>query len=362
MTLCLNMIVRNESLIIAETLAHVLEHFPITSWVVHDTGSEDGTPEIVEDFFAARELPGKLVRQAWVDFGTNRQLAFEDAAGMAGHVLFFDADDRVEGRIPPLPGDCDSLTLNMKRDATIYPAKLIVRNNGTFRWRGVIHEGLYFTGVAENHRHLDGDYVIASRSEGARSRDASTYYRDARTLVQAIGSLAESDRDLLPRYTFYCANSWRDAQAPREAIAWYRSRIELGGWADEVYLSWLGLGIELEKVGEQEEAILAYLSGHDVCPDRAECLYHLVRLRRRRSEFETALLFARAGRQISLPSSSRLFVWADIYAYWMDFEYLSCLKALGRLEAEGGAAVEALRGSSAPRHLWDLLGIDVLAA
>ena len=355
------MIVRNECAIIAQTLAHVLDKFPVTSWVIHDTGSDDGTPAIIEQFFAARELPGRLVCRDWVDFGTNRQLAFEDAAGMADFVLFFDADDRVEGHVPPLPQHCDSITLNMKRGATVYPAKLIVRNDGRFRWRGVIHEGLYLTAGEESHCHLAGDYVVASRSDGARSRDASTYYRDARTLVEAIGSLAEADRDLLPRYTFYCANSWRDARAPREAIAWYRGRIELGGWVDEVYLSWLGLGIELEKVGEQGEAMLAYLSGQDVCPDRAECLYHLARLRRHRGEFETALIFARAGRNIPMPSVSRLFVWADVYEYWMDFEYLSCLKALGRLDAESGGAADALRRSPAPRDLLDMLGIDAVA-
>lgn len=287
----------------------------------------------------------------------NRQYALEDAQGLADFVLFFDADDRFEGRLPALPSDADSLTLNMRRAGTLYPAKAIVRNDGSYRWRGVVHEGLYFqSGRTEKVRHVAGDYAIVSQSAGARSRDPGTYYRDARLLADAIENLAEVDRDLLPRYTFYCANSWRDAHVPREAVAWYRRRIALGGWKDEVYCSYLGLGIELDKIGDRDGALLAFLSGQEVCPERAECLYQLARLQRGRGALQSALLFAREGRERPMPGADRLFVWRDVYSYWLDYEYLLCLKALGRI-AEGQAALDRMRASNAPSHLFQLIGV-----
>jgi hypothetical protein len=43
--ICLNMIVRNEAHIIAETLDSVARY--ITSWVIVDTGSNDGTQNLI---------------------------------------------------------------------------------------------------------------------------------------------------------------------------------------------------------------------------------------------------------------------------------------------------------------------------
>ncbi|NPD17779.1 hypothetical protein HOY34_21675, partial [Xinfangfangia sp. D13-10-4-6] len=254
--------------------------------------------------------------------------------------------------------DVDAMTLNTRRGSTLYPSKLIVRNDGSFRWRGVVHEGLYFKGQGqEKVRHIEGDYAVINQSAGARSRDPSTYYRDARALVQAIETLPAEDQDLLPRYTFYCANSWRDAHAPQEAIGWYRKRIALGGWKDEVCLSWLGLGIELTKTDNPDEALLAFLSGYETSPDRAECLYQAARLERMRKRPQLALLYAEKGRRCPMPDAGRLFVWRDVYRYWLNFEYLLCLKDLGR-PAEGHEALQQMREARAPDHLYALLGLS----
>lgn len=355
MQLCLNMIVRDEAEVIVDTLDHIIAHFPIASWVIHDTGSNDDTPNLIRKYFENLKLPGKLIQCEWKSFGENRQWALETARGHGNYVLFFDADNRIEGDVPKITPTAHSFTLNMRRSGVVYPVKAVVRNDGSYVWRGVIHEALYYRGKEpEVTRHLDGDYVIVSQSIGARSKDAGTYYRDATILSRAIETISDEDRDLLPRYTFYCANSWRDAQCPREAAHWYRRRIALAGWVDEVYCSWLGLGIELEKSGEDPAALDAYMSGHNVSPDRAECLYHAARLLRRRGNHCMALIFAAAGRTIKVPSTERLFVWRDIYQYWMDFEYLMCLVHLGRLK-EGNEAIERMRLNNAPSHLFDMI-------
>lgn len=353
MDLCLNMIVRDEAEGIAETLANILDYFPVVTWVIHDTGSRDDTVGIIETFFANRGIPGTLRKRAWENFGANRQYALEDAKGRAPFILFFDADDRISGNRPDLDESYDALMLNTHRDGVIYPVKAIVRD-GAYRWRGVVHEGLYPIGPEGRVGHVHGDYIIESRRAGPRSKDQTTYYRDAMTLVAALADLSPEDEDLRARYTFYCANSWRDANVPREAAYWYRQRIALNGWADEVYLSWLGLGIELIRTGETDQAILAFLSGQDRCPERAECLYQLARNLRLRGRPETALIFAREGMSKPLPDPSRLFVWHDVYAFWLVFEYLMCLKDLGRSN-EGQEALSRLRTSAAPRHLLDVL-------
>src|SRR3954471_9644974 len=65
---CLNMIVKNEALVIARCLSAVRPL--IDSWVIVDTGSSDGTQEIVREVLG--DLPGELIERSWRDFASNR--------------------------------------------------------------------------------------------------------------------------------------------------------------------------------------------------------------------------------------------------------------------------------------------------
>lgn len=359
MDLCLNMIVRDEAEGIAETLANILDYFPVVTWVIHDTGSCDNTVEIIETFFATRNIPGTLRKRTWENFGANRQFALEDAKGRAPFILFFDADNRISGSRPVLDDSYGALMLNTRRDGVVYPIKAIVRD-GAYRWRGVVHEGLYPVGPEGPVGHVHGDYTIESRRAGARSKDQATYYRDAMALVTALENLSPEDEDLRARYTFYCANSWRDAHAPNEAAAWYKKRLTLGGWTDELYLSWLGLGIERVKTNARAAAIESFLSGTELCPERAECFYHLARYLRLWGKPEAALQFARRGLQCPPPDDSRLFVWRDVYRFWMDFEYLHCLRDLGRSEDGMVRSLAHMKANGAPKQLFRILGVDIV--
>src|SRR5689334_16676887 len=57
-SLCLNMIVKNETANLERCLGALADH--VTCWVIGDTGSTDGTQAMVKSFFAARNLPGEL--------------------------------------------------------------------------------------------------------------------------------------------------------------------------------------------------------------------------------------------------------------------------------------------------------------
>lgn len=74
-TICLNMIVKNESHVIAKTLGNILDHIPISFYVISDTGSTDDTEQIIKDFFAQRNIPGHVTNDPWHDFATNRSIA-----------------------------------------------------------------------------------------------------------------------------------------------------------------------------------------------------------------------------------------------------------------------------------------------
>ena len=62
-SICLNMIVKNESEIITRCLDSVKDL--IDYWVISDTGSTDGTQQIITDYFKQHNIPGLLLENAW---------------------------------------------------------------------------------------------------------------------------------------------------------------------------------------------------------------------------------------------------------------------------------------------------------
>ena len=91
--LCLNMIVRNESHVIRETLESVVRY--VDYYVISDTGSTDDTVGIIKGFFDDRGVPGEVHHDEWLDFGHNRSLALKHAHGKSKYIWVIDADDVV---------------------------------------------------------------------------------------------------------------------------------------------------------------------------------------------------------------------------------------------------------------------------
>src|SRR5262245_49038382 len=87
-SICLVMIVRNESAVVRRCLDSVKG--VISHWVICDTGSTDDTAIIIEE--TLKGIPGTLYRTPWVDFGHNRSLALQLARGKADYHLLIDAD------------------------------------------------------------------------------------------------------------------------------------------------------------------------------------------------------------------------------------------------------------------------------
>jgi len=80
-TLCLNMIVKNESNIIERLLSSVVDI--IDCYCICDTGSDDNTIEIITKFFEKHNKPGKIVEKPFINFCVNRNYAIQQAIHMA---------------------------------------------------------------------------------------------------------------------------------------------------------------------------------------------------------------------------------------------------------------------------------------
>ena len=70
--------------------------FHITGYILCDTGSTDGTPEVAESLFNKLNITGVVEHHEWKDFSHNRNLCLESGQRLLGDVcdywLLLDAD------------------------------------------------------------------------------------------------------------------------------------------------------------------------------------------------------------------------------------------------------------------------------
>ena len=332
MKICLNMIVKNEAPVIRRCLDSVRPY--IDRWVIVDTGSTDGTQDIIRAHLA--DIPGELHERPWRDFAHNRTEALELARGTADYLLFIDADEVLRGpdafAWPALAAD--AYFLHAEYAGTVYSRCALVSTRLAWRWVGVLHE--YLTSTPEAQKgHLDWPRIVVSH-DGARARDPDTYRKDAEVLEKALRD--EPDN---ARYAFYLAQTWRDAGEPLKARAAYRRRAAMPGWDEETFEA-------LYEIGRMSEALrapigeiqAAFLAAYQFRPRRAEPLYQLARFHRERGEFALAYLFARQAAAIPRPADL-LFV--DDAAYlWRSLDELSVAASYVDALDEGRAVIERL--------------------
>jgi len=269
MTLCLNMIVKNEGHIIKETLTKLLLKVKFDYYVICDTGSTDDTINIIKQFFYEMSIPGEIHLHMWKDFGYNRTLALEAAYKKTDYLLVFDADDSIEGNfiLPDLT--LDGYTLKFGENNSSYERMCLIKNNLKWKYNGVLHEYLSCeTSISEGK--ILGDYYIISGRTSSRNNDPKKYIKDAEILEKGYYESLKNGDNLHNRYVYYCANSYNDAGMKEKAIEWYKKTLISVGWFDERYNSCLKL---YELTGNKDYLVESY--HHN--PRRIEAICSLVR-------------------------------------------------------------------------------------
>ncbi len=316
------MIVRNEAHIIEELIASVAGL--IDCWVIVDTGSDDGTQELIRRCMKDRRIPGELHERPWRNFGENRSEALALAQGHADYIWVMDADDVVIGEVDFAALTEDAYEMRFK-DGLGYWRRQLFRDGLPWRYEGVLHEfSVCDAPFAE--RRLEGDYHIHSRRLGSRSRDPGKYRRDAEILQ------AEVDRDPdNARNVFYLAQSYFDAGDYAQARRWYERRAEMGGWKEEVFVALYRSAGAMERLGESWASVQErYLQAWNARPCRAEPLHAIARHYRMTQVYPLGLLFAQCAAQLPLPAAERLFVPEAVYNWQSLDEWAVCASWLGR--------------------------------
>ncbi len=342
-TICLSMIVKDEAAVIRRCLDSVLPI--IDSWAIVDTGSTDGTQEIVAEHM--RDLPGTLAERPWVDFAHNRNEALDLARERADYVLTIDADEVLEYAdgfaLPAL--DADSYQLEVRYGPSSYLRKQLVRAALPWRYSGVVHEYLECS-EPTGEDFLAGVRTVPHR-DGARARDPETYRRDAELLEHAL-----IDQPGNTRYVYYLAQSYRDAGDLEAAAATYRRRAEMGGWREEAWHALYQAAQLEEQLGRPwGDVMQTYLDAHEHTPDRAGPLFRVGLHYQQLGQRQLAHLFLRRAMEIPEPGLGRLFVERQIYEFARAFEYVIACYHVGEYATAIATANELLRSPFLPPDL-----------
>ena len=328
-TLC--MIVKNETHIIKDCLASMLPY--IDRYDITDTGSTDGTPELIKEFMDEYDVPGEVYLSDWKGFGLSRTEALRNCDGKADYCWMIDADDKIEGdfKYPPL-GQHDSIAIRLGRPDFSWFRNQIFKTGMNWQYTGVLHE--YAECKDKKPEELKiikwgdegGRYYVNARTLGARNvgiEPKEKYSRDAETLLSALTN--EEDPYYSPnnvRYQFYLAQSYFDSQQWEKAEEAYKKRTEMGEWEEEIFFSYFRIGI-IKAITKQSwpEIKEAFLEAWNFRPTRAEPLYEISRGYRAQDKPKLAYIYARMGIELRYPQNDILFLAQDVYDWRMLDEF-----------------------------------------
>ena len=193
--ICLNMIVRNEAHIVHQVLDCVAPY--ISYWVIVDTGSDDGTQDVIRSHMADLAIPGELHERPWQNFGVNRSQALALAQGCGDFIWVIDADDLVMGTpdFSNLTADAYELGFGDSNGITVWRPQ-VFRDGLPWRYLGVTHEYVSCSQPLECRR------IVTERTLNSFLNTCLDRSRIGRFLVVDAGLWAEDRAILLEKYRF----------------------------------------------------------------------------------------------------------------------------------------------------------------
>lgn len=273
-SICLHMIVKNESHVIERALNSVKSL--IKYWIIVDTGSTDDTREKIQKIMEG--VPGELHERPWVGFGHNRTEALHLAKPHGDYLLVLDADDWLEYdsgfTLPEAESEVYTACWEFNKSFQ-YTKPLLVKSSLPWYWKGVFHEYLTMEPAKkiESEKFLSNiRYVVGGG--GARSLDPKKSHHSAMILEQALREEPENSR-----YAFYLAESYRESGQLSKAIMAYQKFLSMPGWDQEVYWALIQMGLVQKQMNWPWESVsMSFFKAYAYRAFRAEAVYFLAEL------------------------------------------------------------------------------------
>lgn len=374
--LAIVIMVKNEAEVIIPTLQPFIDA-GIQSFLVYDTGSIDGTPQKIRDYFIACNVgDAHIIEEPFIDFATSRNRALDLAEEIfteATFLLMLDAEwyiHHVDELITfcrkhknniadECSGSCYLMRLFTVEDSINNYVIRLIRRNHHVRYYGPVHETIAYTpsGIVP-----DSVYFEYAPQKTGKQKSKERLARDYALLKKNYEKDPTDTRTL-----FYLGQTCQFMQDWQQAIFFYQKRLEIGQVSEEHYLSAYRIGYAIEYIMQSQEggiqhyqwydALHYYLKAHQILPYRAEPLFRIACYYIRNNQHATAYLFALRAAQLPFPEKDGLFVEKKIYDY-LRYDILGqCALYAGEIAIGKAAILKAMETAPDDPHLHHNLNL-----
>jgi len=330
------MICKNEKKRILVTLESVKKY--VQSIIVYDTGSDDGTQDIIKSFCNTNKITlhfkqGDAVPPEDFDFSVARNilLDFADTFLDVEYLLLMDVNDELKGgdkliqfAKKMLPEKYSSFLTNQQwfsggYDTYYNPRFIKPRNN--WRYTGAVHEYLNNTKAEKlENGHHDTDIFIYRMAKDCgivlyqdRTQDddksGKRFHRDKVILLREVKKDPTNSRNI-----FYLAQTFSCLNEIEDSFYYYklRSTIDNGFWEEKV-ISLFTAGRLSEKLGHAWQDSLSYYMRAIEMQPRVEPFIDIANHYNKTKNFNLFYIFIHAACELKFPEECILFV--DLRAY-----------------------------------------------
>jgi glycosyltransferase involved in cell wall biosynthesis len=323
------LIVKNEERVLGRCLESI--RGAVDEIIVVDTGSDDGTKRIAQTY------TDKVFDFAWrQNFGAARQFAFDQAT--SDWVAWIDADDVVlrADRIKPLlasapPEVCGySWRYIYASDPAGNPIlefwrERCVRNDGTFRWVGRVHEVLVPQRPCvdlQNH-----DVIVEHHPDPERGN-----LKQGRNLKILQDEYEASGGHLEPRMLFYLGREHADAGNTERAIEVLQQYLPVSEWDDERLIAQIQIARLYRMQHQYELALDADLRALKIHPQWPDAYFGLATTYYFLQDWPKVVHWCDIGRTMKVPQTTLFRNPRDHDFNWIIY-YTNALYPVGKLEA-----------------------------
>lgn len=315
----LNLMIKNESKIIERCIQHTLPYVDAIS--ILDTGSTDNTVQVCNNYLEKCGKPFKISVEPFKNFGYNRSVSFKKTQELCND-LKWDGDMTYAMAI-----DADMIikpSPEFKDYKMTLPGYNVIQQNGhlkyfnnrfmrcSYDWKcvGATHE--YWSGDPTDKIPYEIFYINDVNDGGCK---ADKFERDIRLLTEDLQTDPNNGRT-----HFYLAQSYKDSGKFKEAIKYYKRRIKIGGWYEEVWYSHYQIAKCYECLKQYEKMEAWALKAFKLHPKRAEPLYYLLQHFKNNYEHFKSYHYYLKGKDIPFPKDDVLFVEYSIYEGLFEYQ------------------------------------------
>lgn len=313
--LALNFICKNESHVIERMLNSVKSITDLI--VVNDTGSTDGTQELIKKFGLENNIPTYVFERTFDDFEKSRNFAMQKLRDVVRdlhwdsektHGYWIDCDENliIKDNFDKNQFINDLYMMNVYIGQMKYTRNTFFKVSKPFRWYGPIHEFIVCddknitSGLAEN-------ILVNVQMDGAswQGKTSEKYLDHAHKLETYINN-DRSD----PRWIFYTAQSYHDSasiqdnkdeneERLRRSLRYYRERTErTDGYPEEIYYAHFRIGTIMRNLEEPWNLTLQEcLKAYAVDPLRGESIKTIIDYYLQVGEWHLAYLYSKFAKE-----------------------------------------------------------------